>query len=94
MSVKVRKQTEIAAILEMSNGKKYTFFPDGGSVASIINIISSYGLKGRAILKVYDELGNLLGASLQELVTVTPVYFADASEDLIKMSPYTYETIE
>lgn len=94
MSVKVRKQTEIAATLELSNGNKYTYFPDGGSVASIINLISSYDLKGKGIVKVYDESGATIGASLQALVTVSPIYFGDASADLIKMSPYTYETIE
>lgn len=94
MSVKVRKQTEIAATLELTNGKKYTYFPDGGSVASIINTIASYDLKGKGVVKVYDESGAVLGASLQALVTISPIYFSDASTDLIKMSPYTYETIE
>lgn len=94
MSVKVRKQTEVAAILELTNGKKYTYFPDGGSVASIINTLSSYDLKGKGVVKAYDESGTIVGASLQSLVTITPVYFADASEELIKMSPYKYETIE
>lgn len=94
MSVKVYKKSEVYAILELSNGKKYTYFPDGGKVDSIINTISSYDLKGKGVVKVYDDSNKALGASLQALVTVTPVVYGNADSSLLAISPYTYELLE
>lgn len=94
MSVKVYKKTEVYAILELSNGKKYTYFPDGGKVDSIINTMSSYDLKGKGVVKAYDENNKMTGASLQALVTVTPIVYGNADSSILAISPYTYELAE
>lgn len=94
MTVKVYKKSEVYAIIEMSNGKKYTYFPDGGKVDSIINTISSYTLKGKGVIKAYDSTNKIVGLSLQSLVIVTPVVYGNADSSLLAISPYTYELLE
>ncbi len=94
MSVKVYKKSEVYAIIEMSNGKNYTYFPDGGQVGSIIDTISSYTLKGKGVISVYDSNKKLVGISLQSLVTVTPVVYGNADPLLLAISPYTYEVLD
>lgn len=96
MSVKVYDNTEVYAELVMSDGAntKFYYFPDTGSAASIIELISSFDLKGRGVLRVKDASGATYGASLQSLVSVKPITYSEAKGgNILKYSPYTYEEV-
>lgn len=96
MSVKVYDNTEVYAELVMSDSTntKFYYFPDTGSAASIIELISSFDLKGRGVLRVKDASGVTYGASLQSLVSVKPVTYGEAkSGAILAHSPYTYEEV-
>lgn len=96
MSVKVYDNTEVYAELVMSDGAntKFYYFPDTGSAASIIELISSFDLKGRGVLRVKDASGDTYGASLQSLVSVKPITYSEAKGgNILKYSPYTYEEV-
>ena len=95
MSVKVYDNTEVYAELVMSdNNTKFYYFPDTGSAASIIELISSFTLKGRGVLRVKDASGVTYGASLQSLLSVKPVTYGEAKGgNILSYSPYTYEEV-
>lgn len=96
MSVKVYDNTEVYAELVMSDSTntKFYYFPDTGSAASIIELISSFDLKGRGVLRVKDASGATYGASLQSLVSVKPITYSEAKGgNILKYSPYTYEEV-
>lgn len=92
--VKVYANTEVYGILKLSDGTSFYYFPDGGSVANIIDLVSSFDLKGRGILKSYDATGLAYGVSLQALVTIKAVTYGNADAAVLAFSPYKYELQE
>lgn len=94
-TVKVGKISEVYAKVTLSDGKTYVVFPPFGVSSSegMINMISSYSLKGRNILRAFDSAGKSIGISIQAIVTVEGVAYIDADKSVLKLSGREYEVI-
>lgn len=93
--VKVSKISEVYAKVNVSDGKTYIVFPPFGVSSSegMLNLISSYSLKGRNILRAFDSTGKSIGISIQAIITVEGVAYIDADENILKLSGREYEVI-
>ena len=93
--VKVGKTSEVYANVTLSDNKTYVVFPPFGVSSSegMIDLISSYSLKGKNILIAYDNTGKRIGISTQAIVTVEGIAYISADKDILKLSGREYEEI-
>lgn len=93
--VKVGKISEVYANVVLSDGKTYVVFPPFGVSSSegMLDLISSYSLKGKNLMRAYDSTGKVLGISTQAIVTVQGIPYIDADKNILKWSGREYEEI-
>lgn len=93
-TVQVGKTSEVYARVTLSTGDVYIVFPPTGKVSTdgMIDLLSAYSLKGKDVIIAYSETTKKkVGISLQSLVSVEGVTYAESKSDLLALSGRDYE---
>lgn len=92
MEIQVSKNQVVYALIELSNGKKYSYFPQTGKtgLGTIIETLSAYSLRGPVIISGYGPDGKIYGLSTEAFVTIQEVLFRDADSTILNLTGNTY----
>lgn len=95
MTLKVNNTTIVYAEITSSLGTIYYYFPVGSKAArgTVIEALSSYSLRGPAIIKAYKKGGDdiKVGLSTEAFVEIKEVPYSKADSEVLALNREVYE---